>query len=458
MSQVHRSHMYLLVTALLLCSLSSHVFGLYDSRSAVIELNDKNFEEKVMKSEHTFVVEFYAPWCGHCKQFAPEYAKAAKSLKNKVKVGAVDCDQDSNRPICGRFGVQGFPTVKVFYTKQKDRKRIWTDYQGAREAPALSQFALSRVPNFVKPVTASESSDSKKTLNLSRFYGIENSTIPKVLLFTDKNKITDMYKSLAIEFHYRLLFGVVVVDKKSKEKENAELMKELGVDKVPGLVVLDIENETDGKKGEAVKYDGQIKYKDLLKFLTKYAVAGKVKGSKKDSKPDTTSSVPEPTLNNITTVGELESKCFKFNLCLLSFVTPASTSPSTSPPLAELDSLLKSLSNSSINLPLNYIDLSTTKTTLPGEFGLNGGENGDPDIVVVSFKKKAYKVYRGPWVVEKLEEWVKDVVKGKGGRTALWSGKVEGSAELMQRNEKDGEGKKAAKKKGKEGDKVREEL
>lgn len=55
--------------------------ALYPSNSDVIDLTERNFDELVTKSDSLWIVEFYAPWCGHCQQFVPEYAKAAKALK-----------------------------------------------------------------------------------------------------------------------------------------------------------------------------------------------------------------------------------------------------------------------------------------------------------------------------------------------------------------------------------------
>lgn len=57
---------------------------------AVIELTDENFDKTVLNSEDMWLVEFYAPWCGHCKNLAPEWAAAASELKGKVKLGALD--------------------------------------------------------------------------------------------------------------------------------------------------------------------------------------------------------------------------------------------------------------------------------------------------------------------------------------------------------------------------------
>ena len=92
-----------------LCVLSSH--ALYQSNGPVEELTASNFHSKVINSDDVWLVEFYAPWCGHCKNLAPEWTKAAKALKGIVRVGAVDMDQ--HQSVGGPYNVRGFPTIKV---------------------------------------------------------------------------------------------------------------------------------------------------------------------------------------------------------------------------------------------------------------------------------------------------------------------------------------------------------
>jgi len=61
----------------------SGCYALYPSSSEVVDLNSANFDRLVIQSDAVWIVEFYAPWCGHCQQFVPEYSKAATALKVK---------------------------------------------------------------------------------------------------------------------------------------------------------------------------------------------------------------------------------------------------------------------------------------------------------------------------------------------------------------------------------------
>ncbi|XP_047520088.1 protein disulfide-isomerase A6 homolog [Pieris napi] len=109
-------------------------YALYDSSSDVVQLTPSNFEKLVTNSNEVWIIEFFAPWCGHCKNLVPEYKKAARALKGIVKVGAVDADQ--HRDLGQKYGVSGFPTIKIF-TGSKH-----TPYQGQRTAEAFVDAAL----------------------------------------------------------------------------------------------------------------------------------------------------------------------------------------------------------------------------------------------------------------------------------------------------------------------------
>jgi len=60
--------------------LISSIYTLYSSSDPVVELTQSNFKKLVIDSNDLWMVEFYAPWCGHCKSLAPEYKKAANAL------------------------------------------------------------------------------------------------------------------------------------------------------------------------------------------------------------------------------------------------------------------------------------------------------------------------------------------------------------------------------------------
>lgn len=118
--------------------------------SASVELTSSNFDELVLKSKDLWIVEFFAPWCGHCKKLAPEWKKAANNLKGKVKLGHVDCDSDKS--LMSRFSVQGFPTILMFGA-DKDTP---VPYEGARTASAIESFALEQLETNVAPPEVTE--------------------------------------------------------------------------------------------------------------------------------------------------------------------------------------------------------------------------------------------------------------------------------------------------------------
>ena len=123
--------------------------GFYGSGSDVTNLGSDNFDE-VRESEAAWLVEFYAPWCGHCKSLKPEWEKAATDLKGKVKVGAVDCT--AHESLCGEFGVKGFPTLKYFGLDKHSPE----DYSGGRDAASIVAFATEKWSKFAPPPEVKE--------------------------------------------------------------------------------------------------------------------------------------------------------------------------------------------------------------------------------------------------------------------------------------------------------------
>lgn len=85
-----------------------------------------------------------APWCGHCKRLAPEYAKAATALKSTdpaVPLAKVDCTSESGgKDICSEYGVQGYPTLKIFKNGE-----VSQDYQGPRDADGIVKYMKAQV-------------------------------------------------------------------------------------------------------------------------------------------------------------------------------------------------------------------------------------------------------------------------------------------------------------------------
>ncbi|XP_021467192.2 protein disulfide-isomerase A6 [Oncorhynchus mykiss] len=133
-----------LLLGVLGCSLVLMAQGFYSAADDVVELNPSNFNREVLQSDSLWLIEFYAPWCGHCQSLTADWKKTATALKGIVKVGAVDADQ--HKSLGGQYGVRGFPSIKIFGAN----KNKPDDYQGGRSSQAIVDGALNTLRTLVK--------------------------------------------------------------------------------------------------------------------------------------------------------------------------------------------------------------------------------------------------------------------------------------------------------------------
>ena len=97
---------------------------------ATIELNQENFE-KVVAGDKTVIVDFWAPWCGPCRGFAPVFEAAAEQHPDIV---FAKLNTDDEQAIAGHFNIRSIPTLMVFREKV-----IVFSQAGALRAPQLEQ-------------------------------------------------------------------------------------------------------------------------------------------------------------------------------------------------------------------------------------------------------------------------------------------------------------------------------
>jgi len=237
----------------------------------VLVLTKGNF--KSATTDNQFVlVEFYAPWCGHCKQLAPEYAKAAKILVEKgsdIKLAKVDATEESD--LAEEYQVRGYPTLKFF------RSGSPIEYSGGRTADDIVNWLLKKTGPAAKELDSIEAAEDflkENTVAVVGFFGDRESAEAKVFLAT-ANAVDDypfgitsneeVYKKYEASCGKVILFkqfddGKAVFD---GEFEEAVLKKFVAAQAM--ALVVDFNHESAQKI-----FGGEIK-SHLLMFLSKEA-------------------------------------------------------------------------------------------------------------------------------------------------------------------------------------------
>ncbi|RZC88117.1 hypothetical protein C5167_015922 [Papaver somniferum] len=237
----------------------------------VVILTDENFEKQVGQDRGA-LVEFYAPWCGHCKKLAPEYEKLGGNFKKakSVLIGKVDCDE--HKSVCGKYGVSGYPTLQWFPQGSLEPKK----YEGPRTAEALTEFVNTEAGTNVKLVTIPSS-----------VVVLTGENFNEIVLDETKDVLVEFYapwcghcKSLApiyekVASAYKLEGDVVIANLDADKHK--DLAERYGISGFPTLKFFPKGN----KAGE--DYDGGRDVDDFVSFINEKC------GTSRDGKGQLTS-------------------------------------------------------------------------------------------------------------------------------------------------------------------------
>jgi len=223
--------------------ISLFVFSLVSAKSKIEEdegvlvLTNDNFDGAI--SDNQFIlVEFYAPWCGHCKALAPEYANAAKQLAEEdsgIKLGKVDATVQTK--LAEKFEIRGYPTLKFF----KNGKPM--EYGGGRDA--------SSIVSWLKKKTGPPAKELKSVEDAKAFQEQDNVDVVVVGFFKKQDSDNaKMFLEVASSMD-DTLFGITTDDAVFKEYDM----------KKDGMVLL--------KKFDDLRadYDGNYEAKEMQKWI-----------------------------------------------------------------------------------------------------------------------------------------------------------------------------------------------
>ncbi|KAI2464878.1 disulfide isomerase [Annulohypoxylon bovei var. microspora] len=244
------------------------------AKSAVLDLIPSNFDDVVLKSGKPTLVEFFAPWCGHCKNLAPVYEELAQAFATSKDVQIAKVDADAEKDLGRKFGVQGFPTLKWFDGKS-DKP---TDYSGGRDLESLTKF-----------ITEQSGAKAKRKLEMPSQVDMLTDATFKETIGGDKNvlvaftapwcghckSLAPIWETLAEDF---INEPSVVIAKVDAEADNSKATAgEYGVTSYPTIKFF--------PKGstEPEAYSGGRTEKDLVSFLNEKAGTHRVPGGGLDA-------------------------------------------------------------------------------------------------------------------------------------------------------------------------------
>mmetsp|Transcript_54588 Transcript_54588/g.81039 ORF Transcript_54588/g.81039 Transcript_54588/m.81039 type:complete len:426 (-) Transcript_54588:470-1747(-) len=220
--------------------------------SEVKALTDSDFDKVVAQDplNGLWFLKFYAPWCGHCKKLTPVLDKVAPFMKGKMAFGKVDCTVE--KKICERFGIKGYPTLKIY------RDGDYFDYPQERDADSIINFGEIMAANSVKlasSVGAAYDDIAGGNANGVAFVAYDpNAKGEGVDDIKQSTKLLQVFAQVARKQQAYATFAVFAPDLVTDEVVKIGAGKEAFIAKIEDGV-------------DSVVYQGEISSPDLLDFV-----------------------------------------------------------------------------------------------------------------------------------------------------------------------------------------------
>eukprot|EP00993_Chasmostoma_nieuportense_P000866 NODE_1796_length_1377_cov_80.897600_g1704_i0.p1 GENE.NODE_1796_length_1377_cov_80.897600_g1704_i0~~NODE_1796_length_1377_cov_80.897600_g1704_i0.p1 ORF type:complete len:408 (+),score=100.32 NODE_1796_length_1377_cov_80.897600_g1704_i0:55-1278(+) len=374
--------------ALLFLFLAHACLALYSKNGPVTLLTSKTFQNEVTNGDQVWLIEFFAPWCGHCKSLVPEWEKAAKALKGIVKVAAVDATTDQS--LAGQYSIQGFPTILVFGSSRTTPQ----PYNGGRTAEAIVEAALKAVREVATMRLTGKKSGGSSAPN-SDVVELTASNFQKEVLDSSDGWLVEFFapwcghcKNLAPEW------AKAATDLKGVAKLGAvdatvhgELAQRYGVNGYPTIKFF-----APGAKGLPTDYDGGRTAAQIIAWsmskMDEYGVG--------------------PEVNEVTTQEQMQEECLAKKICVVALVPHLIDGGASA--RQDLLAVVKDVAKAFRAHPIAFVWMqggvqSEWEQALRLDFGY-------PAVVVLSSSKQRAAIHKGAFTLKSLSQTLTAVLQG----------------------------------------------
>lgn len=402
--------------------------ALYGAGDDTVELTPSNFHKLVIDSDDLWLVEFYAPWCGHCKNLAPEWKKAATALKGAVKLGTVDADQHGG--LGSQYGVKGFPTIKVFGAD----KFKPSDYNGPRQASGIVDSALSSLSSMVKSRLSGGGKKKSgggggggggsKTGSKDDVVELTDANFEKLVLQSDDMWLVEFFapwcghcknlaphwESAATELKGKVKLGAL------DATVHTVIANRFSIRGFPTIKYF----PAGSKDPNGEEYDGGRTSSDIVKFAEEKLAEN----------------VPPPELVQLTEDSVLKDACEGKQLCIVSVLPHILDCQAKC--RNDYLAVLRELGDKFKKQMWGWV-WAEAGQQLDLEGSLDIGGFGYPALAAVNSRKAKYSLMRGSFGKKGIHEFLRDLSYGKGSTAPLKNAKLPAIVKVEGWDGKDGQ-------------------